>query len=143
LLGRRDEDDHHQTDRIRALVAVTVRAAGREPGGLARAERVPLPGDGQGQEAGLDPDHLAGGRRMRVAAELLTGHHLPAPQLDRPRRIRGTEDRAGAAGLAVPQDARGVRAADPDGRLAAHLDQQRDRNAERVADPGQRGQVRV
>jgi len=104
---------------------------------------MPLPGDGQGQAARLDPDHLAGGRRVRVAAELLAGHHLPAPQLDRPRRIRGAEDRAGAAGRAAPQDARGVRAADPDGRLTAHVDEQRDGNAERVADPGQRGQVGV
>jgi hypothetical protein len=80
---------------------------------------------------------------VRVTAELLAGHHLPAPQLDRPRRVRGADDRAGAAGRPAPQDARGVRAADPDGWLAAHVDEQRDRNAERVADPGQRGQVRV
>jgi hypothetical protein len=102
-----------------------------------------FPGDGQGQAAVLHPDHLAGGRRVRVAAELLAGHHLPAPQLDRPGRVRGADDRAGAAGRAVPQDARGVRAADPDGRLAAQVDELRDGNAERVADPGQGGQVRV
>jgi hypothetical protein len=80
---------------------------------------------------------------MGVAAELLTRHHLPAPQLNRPRRIRGAEDRSGTAGGPTPQDARGVRIGDPDGRLAAHVDEQRDGNAERVADPGQRGQVRV
>jgi hypothetical protein len=104
---------------------------------------MPFPGDGQGQAAVLHPDHLAGGRRVRVAAELLAGHHLPAPQLDRPGRIRGADDRAGAAGRAAPQDARGVRAADPDGRLSAHVDKLRDGYAERVADPGQGGQVRV
>jgi len=104
---------------------------------------MPLPGDGQGQAARLHPDHLAGGRRVRVTAELLAGHHLPAPQLDRPRRVRGADDRAGAAGRAAPQDARGVGAADPDGRLAAEVDELRDGDAERVADPGQRGQVRV
>jgi hypothetical protein len=43
----------------------------------------------------------------------------------------------------VPQDARGVRTADPDGRLTAHVDQLGDGNAERVADPGQRAQVGV
>jgi hypothetical protein len=80
---------------------------------------------------------------VRVAAELLAGHHLPAPQLDRPRRVRGTEDGAGAAGRPVPQDAGRVRAGDPDGWLAAHVDEQRDRNAERVADPGQGAEVRV
>jgi hypothetical protein len=80
---------------------------------------------------------------VRVTAELLAGQHVPAPQLDRPRRIRGADDRAGAAGRAAPQDARGVRAADPDGRLAAEVDELRHGNAERVADTGQRGQVRV
>jgi hypothetical protein len=80
---------------------------------------------------------------VRVTTELLAGHHFPAPQFDRPRRVRGADDRAGAAGRAAPQHARGVRAADPHGRLAAHVDEQRDRYAERVADPGQRGQVRV
>jgi len=104
---------------------------------------MPLPGDGQGQAASLHPDHLAGGRRVRVTTELLAGHHLPAPQFDRPRRVRGADDRAGAAGRTAPQHARGIRAADPYGRLAAHVDEQRDGNAERVADPGQRGQVRV
>jgi glucokinase len=142
-LGGRDDDDHGEAGRLLAFVAVAVRAAGREARALARVDHMPLPSDGQGQAARLDPDHLAGGRCMRVAAELLTRHHLPAPQLDRPRRIRCADDRAGAAGLAVPQDARGVRAADPDGRLTAHVDELRDGNAERVADPGQRGQVRV
>jgi hypothetical protein len=104
---------------------------------------MPLPGDGEGQVAVLHPDHLPGGRRVRVAAELLAGHHFPAPQLDRPGRVRGADDRAGAARRAAPQDARGVRAADPDGRLAAHVDELRDGHAERVADPGQGGQVRV
>jgi hypothetical protein len=120
-----------------------MRKAGREPGTLARIDRVPFSGDGQGHAARLDPDHLAGGRCVRVTAELLAGQHLPAPQLDRPRRVRGADDRAGATGRPAPQDARGVRAADPDGRSAAHVDEQRDGNAERVADPGQRGQVRV
>jgi len=104
---------------------------------------MPLAGDRQGQAARLHPDHLASGRCVRVTAELLAGHHLPVPQFDRPRRVGGAEDRAGAAGRAAPQHARGVRAADPDGRLAADVDEQRDGNAERVADPGQRGQVRV
>ena len=78
-LGRRDDDDHGEPGRLLAVVAVAVRAAGREPGALARPDRIPFPGDGQGQAAGLDPDHLAGGRRVRVAAELLARHHLPAP----------------------------------------------------------------
>jgi len=120
-----------------------VRAAGRETGTLAWVDRVPLPGDGQGQATRLHPDHLAGGRRVRVTAELLAGHHLPAPELDRPRRVRGANDRAGAARRAAPQHARGVRVADPDGRLAAEVDELGDGNAERVADPGQRSQVRV
>jgi len=80
---------------------------------------------------------------VRVTAELLAGHHLPAPELDRPRRVRGANDRAGAARRAAPQHARGVRVADPDGRLAAEVDELGDGNAERVADPGQRRQVRV
>jgi hypothetical protein len=104
---------------------------------------MPLPGDGQGQVARLHPDHLAGGRRVRVTAKLLAGHYLPAPQLNRPRRVRGADDRTGAPGRAAPQHARGVRAADPDGRLAAEVDELRDGNAERIADAGQRGQVRV
>jgi glucokinase len=78
-LGRRDHDDHGEPGRLLAVVAVAVRSAGREPGALARFDRMPFPGDGQGQAARLDPDHLAGGRRVRVAAELLTRHHLPAP----------------------------------------------------------------
>jgi glucokinase len=143
FLGRRHDDDHDETDRLPALVAVAVRAAGREPGGLARVDRMAFPGDGQGQAAVLHPDHLAGGRRVRVAAELLTGHHLPAPQLDGPGRVRCADDRAGAAGRTAPQETRGVRAADPDGRLAAHVDELRDGNTERVTDPGQGGQVRV
>jgi hypothetical protein len=120
-----------------------VRPAGREPGALARADDVPFPAYGQGQTAILHPDHLAGGRRVRLTAELLARHHLPPPQLDGPGRIRGADDGAGAAGRPAPQHARGVRAADPDGRLAAHLDELRDGYAERVADPGQGGQVRV
>jgi len=104
---------------------------------------MPLPGDGQGEAARLHPDHLAGGRRVRVTTELLAGHHFPAPQFHRPWRVRGAHDRAGAAGRAAPQHTRGVRAADPHGRLAAHVDEQRDGNTERVADPRQRGQVRV
>ena len=41
-LGRRDDDDHGEAHRLLALVAVAVRAAGREPGALARADRVRL-----------------------------------------------------------------------------------------------------
>jgi predicted NBD/HSP70 family sugar kinase len=78
-LGRRDDDDHGEPGRLLAVVAVAVRAAGREPGALARLDGMPFPGDGQGQAARLDPDHLAGGRRVRVAAELLARHHLPPP----------------------------------------------------------------
>src|SRR5580693_1129603 len=78
-LGRRDHDDHGEPGRLVAVVAVAVRSAAREPGALARLDRMPFPGDGQGQAARLDPDHLAGGRCVRVAAELLARHHLPAP----------------------------------------------------------------
>ena len=78
-LARRDHDDHDEPGRFGPLVAVAVRAAAREPGALARADRVPLPGHGQGQPARLDPDHLPGGWRVRVAAELLARQHLPAP----------------------------------------------------------------
>jgi hypothetical protein len=102
-----------------------------------------LPGDGQGQLARFYPGHLAGGRRVRVATERLPGHDLPAPQLHRPRRVRGADDRARAAGRAAPQDPGGVRVADPDGRLAADVDEQGDGNAERVGDPDQGGEVRV
>jgi glucokinase len=79
FLARRDHDDHDEPGRFRPLVAVAVRAAAREPGALAGADRVPLPGHGQDQPARLDPDQLAGGRRVRVAAELLARQHLPAP----------------------------------------------------------------
>jgi predicted NBD/HSP70 family sugar kinase len=79
FLGRRDHDDHGEPGRLGAVVAVAVRPAGREPGALARLDRMPFPGDGQDQAPRLDPDHLAGGRRVRVAAELLARHHLPAP----------------------------------------------------------------
>jgi hypothetical protein len=99
---------------------------------------MPLAGDRQGQAARLHPYHLAGGWCVRVTAELLARHHFPAPQFDRPRRVGGAYDRAGATGRAAPQHARGIQAADPDIRLAAHVDEQRDGNAERVADPGQR-----
>jgi hypothetical protein len=120
-----------------------VRAVGGEPGALAGLDDVPLAGHGQGQPAGLDPDQLAGGRCVRLAAELLARQHLPAPELDRPGRVGGAQDGAGAAGRPAPQHPGGVRAADPDGRLAAHVDQLGDGHAERVADPGQRGQVGV
>jgi hypothetical protein len=80
---------------------------------------------------------------VRLAAELLAGHQLPAPQLDRPRWVGGADDRPGSSRITAPEDPRGIGAADPDGRLASHIDQNGDRNAERVADPGQGSQVRV
>ncbi len=143
FLGRRDDDDHGEAHRLRALVAVAVRAAGRKPGALARAHRVALARHRQRQRARLHPGHLARGRSVRVAAERLAGHHLPVPQLDRPRRVGGADDRPATAGRAAPEHARGVRAADPDGRLAAHVDQLRHRDPEGVADSRQRGQVRI
>jgi hypothetical protein len=102
-----------------------------------------LSGDGQGQAARFDPGHLAGSWRVRLAAELLAGHHLPAPKLGRPRWVGGAYDRPGASGRTAPEHPQGIGVADPDGRLAAHIDQRGDRNAERVADPGQGSQVRV
>ena len=36
---------------------------------------------------------------MRVTAERLAGHHFPAPQLDRPRRLSGADDRPGGTGV--------------------------------------------
>jgi glucokinase len=141
---RRGDDDHHgEADRLGPFVGVTVRAAGREAATLAGPDLVALGGDRQGQGALLDPGHLTGGRRVRVAAERLAGHDFPVPQLDRPRRVRRADDRPGASGRPAPEHARGIGAADPDGRLAAHVDEQRHGDAERVADPRQRGQVRV
>src|SRR5438445_3949513 len=103
--GRRDDDDHGEAGRLIALVVVAVRAAGRKTGALAIADHVALAGDRQRQGARLDPDHLAGGRHVRVPAERLAGHHLPAPQLDRPRRVGGADDRPGTAGRTAPEDA--------------------------------------
>jgi len=80
---------------------------------------------------------------VRVTAERLAGHHLPAPQLDRPWRVGSADDRPGATGRTVPEHTGGVRAADPDGRLPAHIDQLRHRDPEGVADAGQGGQVGV
>jgi glucokinase len=144
-VGRRRRDEHHhgEADRLLALVAVAVRAAGGEPGALAGPERVALPADRQRQRALLHPDHLARGGRVRVTAERLPGHHLPPPQLDRPGRIGSADDRPGAPGRPAPEHARGIRAADPDGRFPAQVDQQGHRDAERVADARQRGQVRI
>ena len=142
-VGRRDEYHHGEPHWLRTLVAVAVRAAGGEPGALAGPEGVALPGDRQRQGALLHPDHLAGGGRVRVAAEGLPGHHLPLPQLDRPGRIGRADDRPGAPGRPAPEHARGIRVADPYGRFPAHVDEQGHRDAERVADARQRGQVRV
>jgi glucokinase len=141
--GRRDEHHHGESDRLLALVAVAVRAAAGETGALAGPERVALPGDRQGQRALLDPGHLAGGGRVRVTAERLPGHHLPPPQLDRPGRIGRADDRPGAPGRPAPEHARGIRVADPHGRFPADVDEQGHRDAERVADARQRGQVRI
>jgi glucokinase len=142
-LGRRDEHHHGEADRLLAIVAVPVRAAGREAGALAGPERVALAGDRQRQGALLNPGHLTGGRRVRVTAKRLAGHDLPPPQLDRPRRVGCADDRPAAPGRPAPEHARRVRAADPDGRLTAHVDKLRHGNAEGVADARERGQVRV
>jgi predicted NBD/HSP70 family sugar kinase len=142
-VGRRDEYDHDEAHWLLALVAVAVRAAGGETGALAGPERVSLPGDGQRQGALLHPDHLAGGGRVRVTAERLPGHDLPLPQLDRPGRVGRADDRPGAPGRPAPEHARGIRVADPHGRFPAHVDEQGHRDAERVADARQRGQIRI
>jgi glucokinase len=142
-LGGRDEHHHSETHRLLALVAVPVRSAGGEAGTLARPERVALPGDRQRHGALLDPDHLAGGGRVRVTAERLPGHDLPLPQLDRPGRVGRADDRPGAPGWPAPEHPRGIRVADSHGRLAAHLNEQGDRDAERIADARQRGQIRI
>jgi len=141
--GRRDDHDHGESGGLIALVVVPMRAAGREAGTLTGADRVALARDRQRQGARLDPDHLARGRCVRVTAERLAGHHLPAPQFDRPGRVGGADDRPGATGRTVPEHAGGVRAADPDGRLSAQIDQLRHRDAEGVADARQGGQVGV
>jgi glucokinase len=96
--GRRHDHHHGEPDRHGAFVVVPVRAAGREAGALAGPERVALTGDSQRQGALLDPGHLPGGGRVRVTAELLAGHDLPPPQLDRPRRVSRADDRPGAPG---------------------------------------------
>jgi glucokinase len=101
--GRRDDHHHGEADRLIARVLVPVRAAGREAGALAGIDRVTLARHRQRQRARLDPDHLAGGRRVGVTAERLTRHHLPAPQLHRPWRVGGADDRSGAAGRAAPE----------------------------------------
>jgi glucokinase len=142
-LGRRDDYHHGEADRLLALVAVTVRAAGGEAGALAGPERVALARDGQCQGALLDPGHLARRRRVRVTAERFAGHDLPPPQLDRPRWVGRADDRPGAPRRSAPEHARGIRAADSYRRLAAHVDEQRHGNAEGIADPRQGSQVRV
>jgi predicted NBD/HSP70 family sugar kinase len=142
-LGRRDDHDHGQPGGLIARVLVPVRAAGREPGALVRTDLVALTRHNERQRARLDPDHLPGGRRVRVTAERLARHHLPAPELDRPRRVGGADDRPGAAGGTAPEHPRGVRAADLHGGLAAQIDEQGHRDAEGVADAGQGGQVGV
>jgi len=141
--GGRDDDHHDETDRLVALVAVAVRAAGREAGGVALADRMTFAGHGQRERARLDPHHLPGSGRMRVAAEGLARHQLPSPQLYRPGRVGRADDRPRAARRAAPEHAGGVRAADPDRGLAADVDEQRHGDAEGIADPGQRGQIRV
>jgi glucokinase len=78
-LGRRDDHHHGETHRLLALVAVTVWSAGGEAGALARSESVALARDRQRQRSLPDPDHLAGGGRVRVTAERLPGHDLPVP----------------------------------------------------------------
>jgi glucokinase len=142
-VGRRDDHHHGEAGRLLALVAVAVRAAGGEAGALAGPELMSLAGDRQRQGPLLNPRHLARGGRVRVTAERLPGHDLPPPQLDRPGRVGRADDRPGAPGTAAPQHARGIRAADPHGRLAAHVDELGHRDAERVADARQRGQVRI
>ncbi len=142
-LGRGDDHHHDETDRLLPLVAVPVRAAGREAGALTGPERVALACDRQRECALPDPGHLAAGRRVRVTTERLAGHDLPLPQLGRPRRVRCADDRPRAPGRPAPEHARRVRVADPDDRLAAHVDKLRHGNAERIADARQRGQVRV
>jgi len=142
-LGRRDDHDHGQASGLIARVLVPVRAAGREPGTLARADLVALTRHRQRQRARLDPDHLPGSRRVRVTAERLARHDLPAPELDRPRRVGGADDRPGAAGGTAPEHPRDVRAADLHGGLAAQIDEQGHRDAEGVADAGQGGQVGI
>ena len=141
--GRRDHHHHGEAGRLIARVLVPVRAAGRETGALASADRVTLARHRQRQRARLDPDHLAGGRRVGVTAERFARHHLPAPQFDGPRRVGGADDRPGAAGRPTPEHSRAIRAADLDGGLAAQVDQQGHRDAEGVADARQGGQVGV
>jgi len=102
-LSRRDDHHHGEPGRLIARVLVPMRAAGREAGALTGADRVTLARHRQRQRARLDPDHLPGGRRVGVTAERLTRHHLPAPQLHRPRRVGGADDRPGAAGRTTPE----------------------------------------
>jgi glucokinase len=118
-LSRRDHHHHGEADRLIARVLVPMRAAGREAGALAGGDLVELGRHRQRERAGLDPDHLPGGRRVCVTAERLARHHLPAPQLDRPRRVSGADDRPGAAGGSAPEYPGGVRAADLDRGLTA------------------------
>jgi glucokinase len=142
-LGRRDDHHHGEADRLLSLVAIPVRAAGREPRALAWPERVPLAGDRKRQGTLLDPGHLARGRRVRVSTERLPGHDLPVPQFDRPRRVGRADNGPGTTGRSAPEHARRVRAADFDDWLAAHIDELRHGNAEGIADARQRGQVGV
>ncbi len=102
-LGGRDDDNHDETDRLVALVAVAVRTAGREAGALALADGMTLAGHRQRERARLDPHHLPGSGRMRVAAEGLAGHQLPSPQLDRPGWVGRADDRPRAARRPAPE----------------------------------------
>jgi len=120
-----------------------MREAAGESGALTRPYLVAAAGHGQRDRPGLDPDHLPGGRRVRVTAEPLAWLHHPAPELGRPGRIRGRENRAGPACLAAPEHPGPVRACDPYGGFVRHVDHAGDRHPERVGDTGQGGQVRV
>jgi hypothetical protein len=112
-----------------------------KPGTLAGHDAVLTAANRDGERAGLDPHHLAGTRYMLLAAERLAGHYLPAPQFSAPRWVGGAEYLAGAAGLAVPEHTRYV--ADAHARRGADVDEQRGRHPECVAEPGQRGEIRV
>jgi len=115
--------------------------AARKPGALPGHDDVLVTADRDGKRTGLDPYHLAGAGYVRLAAERLAGHDLPAPQLGGPWRVGGAEYRPGAAGLALPQHAGGI--ADANGGRGADIDEQRGRYPEGVAEPGQRGEVRI
>jgi hypothetical protein len=113
----------------------------RELRGLAGVGLVRLAVDAERQAARLYPDQLAGAGRVSVAAERLAWQHLPVPQFGGPGRAGGADERAGTAGRAMPHHARYV--ADADSRFLADIDQLGHWHAERIAEFGQRRQVRV